>query len=1017
MPESPHKQKCPICEKTFKSLVKHTPACRRKLEGRLQEEQLERELRKADEARRQKQGGTPAKVRTLKPWEDRPIGKQRRSNRKEAPELPQEGGPATLEQVLSEPLPEFLGAVDAEDNHPQHPSVQAPPSPHIPVSEPSALRNMTISGQNTILTPKGQLVTTRLRIIDDSIARRPILPRANIPLITLSLPKLIFEFGELALRCCLNQKQISAFLSLFHRCMKGDDKLTIETYDDLSRCWREASQLLTPIKCDTIPATYKNEKQEFKLYSRSLWDWALDLVKNEELAPFFEWDAQRLFKYDEKRARWIRFINEPWTADSFYDVQSSLPAEGKPLAFLLYADKTELSSFGGEKGYPVYARLANLPIDIRNGSESVLGGGRVVGWLPVPKETSKKKASKKDYADWKRVVWHDSFKKLLDTIRDHAKNGCWVRCGDGIERFLFPAIIILSADYEEQCTMANIRGAGSLSPCPICLVKADEMLELTKSNTERDVAQTESMVSEALTKGVTEQDKFLKPDGLRPVKNAFSNVANSNPFRALSFDRLHSYANGLGAKHLWVTLLKHIEDNYGMEKLQELEDRARSFPSWQGLNRFNKVLSTKYQDGNKNEDLMKVALFIAFNIFPPQDKVGHELLKCIRHFLNLDILASFTNHTEDTIQEISDELGRFEVSLKRYISLTPEASKNWAFPKIHAHTHLPRDIYLKGVTRNYNTKPNEGMHPILKDFYRFMTNFKNFEGKILELEHWCYTAAYIRSKIDMYHGRSNLIDPDSDAASDIEGDVAQKDSENLSLGSGDVIHVIDGGGLMHRKKKETTSNVFGNISLGSPQKPVTLQLFVSERRQDPRFKGFRSALGTYISAAIQSGEIPSTFSLHDTTLIHEFCFVKTFYECRVTWELDVTLLRCNPDYQHHARYDPILLDGDDITRCFARLVSTFTIDIPDLNRTLPLAFVELYDGPVTEAQRRKDRELGLLRVCRKPRTSGHFVIISTNLITRGVLLVPAFGEREENYLVFDVSDGDMFLRVKDFIAR
>ena len=47
----------------------------------------------------------------------------------------------------------------------------------------------------------------------------------------------------------------------------------------------------------------------------------------------------------------------------------------------LYADKTKLSSFGTEKGYPVMARIANLPVKIRNGEG--IGGGCVVGWLPV----------------------------------------------------------------------------------------------------------------------------------------------------------------------------------------------------------------------------------------------------------------------------------------------------------------------------------------------------------------------------------------------------------------------------------------------------------------------------------------------------------------------------------------------------------------------------------------------------------------------------------------------------------
>ena len=47
----------------------------------------------------------------------------------------------------------------------------------------------------------------------------------------------------------------------------------------------------------------------------------------------------------------------------------------------VYADKTRLSSFGTEKGYPVMARIVNLPVGVRNSNG--VGGDRVVGWLPV----------------------------------------------------------------------------------------------------------------------------------------------------------------------------------------------------------------------------------------------------------------------------------------------------------------------------------------------------------------------------------------------------------------------------------------------------------------------------------------------------------------------------------------------------------------------------------------------------------------------------------------------------------
>ncbi|KAG1761219.1 hypothetical protein EV702DRAFT_1053129, partial [Suillus placidus] len=76
-------------------------------------------------------------------------------------------------------------------------------------------------------------------------------------------------------------------------------------------------------------------------------------------------DAQRFSKFDGKT--FVHFVDEPFTADAFWNVQSQLPPSSKPLAFVLYADKTRLSSFGTAKGYPVVACLANLPVDICNG--------------------------------------------------------------------------------------------------------------------------------------------------------------------------------------------------------------------------------------------------------------------------------------------------------------------------------------------------------------------------------------------------------------------------------------------------------------------------------------------------------------------------------------------------------------------------------------------------------------------------------------------------------------------------
>ena len=54
-------------------------------------------------------------------------------------------------------------------------------------------------------------------------------------------------------------------------------------------------------------------------------------------------------------------------------------------------------------------------------------------------------------------------------------------------------------------------------------------------------------------------------------------------------------------------------------------------------------------------------------------------------------------------------------------------SKDWNIPKMHTHAHTFPDIMAKGVTINYDTKPNEGTHGAPKDTYKLMSNGKEYE--------------------------------------------------------------------------------------------------------------------------------------------------------------------------------------------------------------------------------------------------------------------------------------------------
>lgn len=61
-----------------------------------------------------------------------------------------------------------------------------------------------------------------------------------------------------------------------------------------------------------------------------------------------------------------------------------------------------------------------------------------------------KETKKKCFVNLKRVVWHEGFKEVLKSIVQYSKTGIWKKCADDILRWIYPIILILSADYEEQ---------------------------------------------------------------------------------------------------------------------------------------------------------------------------------------------------------------------------------------------------------------------------------------------------------------------------------------------------------------------------------------------------------------------------------------------------------------------------------------------------------------------------------------------------------------------------------------
>ncbi|KAG1759607.1 hypothetical protein EDD22DRAFT_849145 [Suillus occidentalis] len=451
-----------------------------------------------------------------------------------------------------------------------------------------------------------------------------------------------FEVAELAHEAALTHEQMDRFIKLIHR--SRCKLFTLRNRKDVRDTWDAASFKLTPV----------------------------DLLQDPEVGPHFVFDAQQLLKFNGEKFVW--YIHEPWTANAFWEHQSKIPSDGKPLAFVLYADKAKLSSFGRAKGYPIVVWYANLPAAVCNGEG--LGGGQVV-------KEDKKHSKKPAFVNFKNAVWHTSFLTLLACLAPLSKLGSPVRCWDDVVHTFYPIILILSADYEEQVVMVLICGLMGKFPCPVCLIP-------------------HSMAAEV-------REQVLSSKSLRDVNNAFDTMEHTDVYQALSFDKLHFNDEGK-FDHLWTELQKWIT-NSGRQAAVLIDALQ--------------VVSISFADGTKYEDISKLIVFAAHN-----------------SYVEFNTYASLEVHTEDTIRDGRNTLLELTELMDIYIKDTADfLEKSWNFPKMHLSAHLFDDIEAKGVTQNYNTKPNEKMHGPLKDAYQDRTNFKNFAEQLRNtfVARWIYT--------------------------------------------------------------------------------------------------------------------------------------------------------------------------------------------------------------------------------------------------------------------------------------
>ncbi|KAL1660152.1 hypothetical protein GGF50DRAFT_63773, partial [Schizophyllum commune] len=789
-----------------------------------------------------------------------------------------------------------------------------------------------------------------------------------------------FEVAEFTLDAQLNARQTETLVKLLRCTAECPSNFTLRKASDIDAAWENAGTKVAKVRIyyqsSTVKVEHRGYEGTYQLYHTDLWDWMWTLVTDPNLAPYFVWNAQRLYRWNG--TKWVRFFDEPWTGNRFWRIQNIVQAKnGLPYCWILYADVSKMSSFASAKAYPIVLRCANIVAWIRNGEG--WGGGIIVGWMPIV-ENDSGQAGKKGFIDFKTAVWHNCMRTLFAAIAGYMVDGRPTVCGDDIERILCLFILILAADYEEQTTMALTRGVKSNFPCPWCLVPADELWDLRKQHPMCSAVAMEAIYrqSDALFKGrkADQAEELLKSKGLRSGQDAFWYLANSDPYEALSYDTLHSAASGLFAHHIWKLVKQHIE-LLGRDAVAQMDYNMSSLPRWSGLNHFEAVMNITFNDGTKHADLSRQMIFAAHTVLTEEaSPAGYKLLCVARWYQEIFGFLDLSVQTETTIANGRERLPRLAEADDAFI--VKYGPKNWNFPKIHLLSHAFDDIEDKGATMNFSTKPFEKLHGPIRRIYLNQTNFKEYETQILKILHRHYVAQLIRD--EMSHISASLADDDD--ADEEEKAEARAEANGRSF---------------ERR-----------IYVGSPDSAISFSALESRELASggdnvAAFSRFRIRLNDFLRM------YQPNVALRGDDTINPYKYLRVKFLSEVDWTETEDKLRCNPSFHKKPRYDFLLLrDSEDDDPLVGQMVYMFTCKVEEV--LYPLVLVRCMDAKISRVSK-KDRDLGLIRVRVRPRTKNQneFRFFSLLSVVRGLTVAPAF-DRDTDYLVMNHCDEDLLLR-------
>ncbi|KAJ7204541.1 hypothetical protein C8J57DRAFT_1100775 [Mycena rebaudengoi] len=662
--------------------------------------------------------------------------------------------------------------------------------------------------------------------------------------------------------------------------------ITFRNQRDMERSVAAAREGNVRFQRKRVPIDFRGREFSEKAYDveiefRDPWEVMKRWIRDETLASVSTWYSQERYLCADGV---IDFSNplydEPWTAETWREVDDSLPANDRyPSCYLgahIWLDKGLVST--KVKMHPILLRGCWIQSATRNGSGN--GGATLLGFPPALRNVDPKTlsgTSRAEYDRLKRQIYHTVCEVVLASLKSRSQNGEAIRLGDGVTRVAYPGILVESMDFEELAAWLAIRNSRANHPCPKCLIHHDDLHKLSADAELRTSASMHRIFMKAKNLPTTQREELLKSYGLHFSRYLpLWRFNHSDPYIAVGYDLLHYFDSGQWGKHVWPCLKEFLQ----VEKLaSKFNDNMGQFPRWRGLKHTPSPTTIDYSDGQTFVDILKSSLPCLVQLLPQNS----PFVRIVRVMQKLRIMLGLSVTTKTRLDHLNDLVLEYE---RASGDLYEVSGKDFNFLKQHFLKHA-RDAFIsKGTSRNMNTRVGQGFQQEVAKMYE-KTNGKNAEHQISLQDENEEALARIKMAVDEWLK--------SQEDSDID------DSERELI---------------------TQSVSTAHWSLGSPDRHISVHRIEADNRGDSSFRNFNMRLREYIAHHHPSVVLLTPAQIQPCKVFY------VHYQSKVDWRSARDILRCNPKFHNAPRFDSVMYETDNDPFAMGQLQLVFRSHLP-----------------------------------------------------------------------------------------